>query len=348
MAYHRRGNSYLDCFYPAIEALGVKVYEGEFSGKWLLKHLRNIDYIHLHWPSFFYNVPQRSKCLRNFALFLFLLTLARWRGARIIWTVHNLYPHDSCVVPQLDVLTRRVLVGMGARFFIHGASARAAVLREFPSLAGRTVQIEHGHWIDYYPDTISCNAARSRLGLTEGEFVFLFIGLCKPYKNLEGLIQAFEHLPGNPALIIAGQFQDANYEVTIRAAITRSRSRIVLHSGFVRHEDMQVYLRACNVVATPYNEVLSSGSAILALSFGRPVVAPAIGCLKDLIVEGCGFLYDPSRSGGLRDSMLLAMEATFDEAHILAEALKLNWRESARIVLNSLATLRGSKDIDEK
>jgi len=138
-------------------------------------------------------------------------------------------------------------------------------------------------------------------------------------------------------LLIAGEFQDATYEAAIRAATTRSRNRIVLHTGFVKHEDMQVYLRACNVLVTPYNEVLSSGSAILGLSFGCPVIAPAIGCLKDLIVEGCGFLYDPSRPDGLQDAMRAAMDVKFDEARIMAEALKLDWRESAKIVVNSLA-----------
>ncbi|MGA7791465.1 MAG: glycosyltransferase [Candidatus Acidiferrales bacterium] len=341
MAFPRKDNSYSECFYPPVEALGVEVYKGECSGRWLLKHLRNIDYIHIHWPSLFYNEPQRRKCLRKFALFLFFLTLGRLRGARLIWTIHNLYPHERCVIPQLDTLTRRLLVKLGTLFFIHGSSAEADVLREFPALAGRTVLIQHGHWIGYYPNTMTCSTARSRLGLTESEFVFLFIGLCKKYKNLEGLIRAFEQLPGNPVLVISGKFQDVAYEEAIRAAITRSRSRIILHSGFVRHEDMQIYLRACDAVTTPYNEILSSGSAILALSFGRPVIAPAIGCLKDLIVEGCGFLYDPSQQPeSLRDAMRAAMVARFDEAHIMAEALKLDWRESAKIVVNSLADLR--------
>jgi len=343
MAFHRRGNSYLDCFYPAIEALGVKVFDGEFSGSWLLKNLHDIDYVHIHWPSHFYNDPQRRKCLRNFTLFLFLLALARWRGARLVWTIHNLYPHDRCVIPQLDTLTRRLLVSVGVRFFVHGSSAKGEVLREFPPLAGRVVQIEHGHWIGYYLNTMPCNVARSRLGLNESEYVFLFIGLCKPYKNLEGLIHAFEQLPGNPVLVIAGQFQDRTYEATIRAAISRSRNRIILHAGIVPHENMQVYLRACNAVATPYTEILSSGSAMLALSFGRPVIAPALGGLKDLVVEGCGFLYDPSKPEGLRQAMAAAMDAAFDEARIMAEASKRDWRDSARIVVNSLAVSRSPK-----
>jgi beta-1,4-mannosyltransferase len=343
MAFHRRGNSYLDCFYPPIEALGVKVYEGEFSGRWLLKNLRGVDYIHIHWPSFFYNVPERRKCFRGFFLFLFFLTLARWRGARLIWTVHNLYPHDRCVVPQLDTLTRQLLIKRGSCFFVHGTSAKTEVLREFPAMEGRIVLIDHGHWVDYYPNEVPCSTARSRLGLPDSAFVFLFIGLCKPYKNLEGLISAFAKLPGNPVLVIAGKFQDAAYEAVIRRAVSELGDRVVLRSGFVRHEDMQVYFRACNVLVTPYHEVLSSGSAILGLSFGRPVIAPAIGALKDLITENSGILYDPSRSEGLLEAMRSAMDMKFDETQIRAEALKHDWGNTAKIVVNSLASLRDRK-----
>jgi beta-1,4-mannosyltransferase len=345
IAFPRRGNGYVDCFYAAVEDFGAEVREGHFSVRWLLKHVRNGDYIHIHWPSYFYSAPQRHKCLRGFARFLFLLTLARWRGARLAWTIHNLYPHDRCVIPQLDILARHLLVKLGMFFFIHCSCAEADVLREFPALAGRIVQIQHGHWIAYYPNTITCRTARSRLALPENEFVFLFLGLCRPYKNLETLIHAFEQLPGKPVLLVAGQFQDAAYEAAIRTAINRSPSRIILHSGFVRDEDLQIYLRACNVVVTPYKEILTSGSAILALSFGRPVIAPAMGCLKELIGEGCGFLYDSSpEPGGLRDAMQASMKATFDEMHIMAETSKLDWRESAEIFVNNLRMLCNQKD----
>jgi len=348
IAFPRGGNDYVDCFYAAVEALGVEVRDGYFSGRWLLKHVRNADYIHIHWPSFFYNAPQRRKCLRGFAMFLFLLTLARWRGVRLVWTIHNIYPHERCVIPQLDILARRLLVKSSVLFVIHCSCAEADVLREFPATARRIVQIQHGHWIGYYPNTIARSNARSLLALTESEFVFLFLGLCRPYKNLETLINAFEQLPGKPVLLVAGQFQDAAYERTIRAAINRSPSRIILHSGFVRNEDMQIYLRACNVVVTPYREILTSGSAILALSFGRPVIAPAIGCLRELIVEGCGFLYDSSQQlGGLRDAMQASMEAIFDEMHIMAEASKLDWRKSAKIFVNNLRRPRNPQETQQ-
>jgi len=333
LAFPSKGNAYVDCFYPPIEALGVDVREGIFAGRWLLRNLHHVDYVHIHWPSFLYGSADRGTCLRAFALFLFLIALIRWRGARLIWTVHNLYPHDRCVIPRMDTWVRRILVKNCAFFLIHGPAAEQAVLAEFPATAGRTVPIEHGNWIGYYPNTIGRDDARMRMGLKKDDFVFLFAGLCKPYKNLELLIREFEELPGDRVLVIAGAFQDPKYQAVIQAAAERSRARIRLDAGFVPRDGMQIYMRACDVVVAPYAEVLTSGTAMLALSFGRPVVAPAAGHLRTIIQEGCGALYDPSQPDGLRAALCVAMNSTFDQSRILAEAAKHTWEETASIVL---------------
>jgi glycosyltransferase involved in cell wall biosynthesis len=75
---------------------------------------------------------------------------------------------------------------------------------------------------------------------------------------------------------------------------------------------------------------------MLALSFGRPVIAPAIGSLKDLIVQRCGILYDPSQPDGLRNAMLAAAKTAFDEHQILQQAATRSWDKSAKIVLETL------------
>ncbi|HLI12849.1 MAG TPA: glycosyltransferase [Alphaproteobacteria bacterium] len=336
MAFPRRGDSYTECFYPALESLGVKVHEGVFSGRWLLKNLRNIDYLHMHWPSFFYASPRPARCLRGFLVFLFLLALARWRGTRLLWTVHNAWPHDRCVIPALDVWARRLVVMLAYRFLVHGSSAEAEILRIFPRMAGRTVLVDHGHWIGYYANDITREAARARLGLAEEDCVFLFIGLCKPYKNLEYLIEAFQRLPARATLVIAGKFQDPQYETAIRTAVTRSKARIALHAGFVPENEIQTYLKASDAVVLPYRDVLTSGGAMLALSFGRPVVAPALGFLKDAVGRDRGILYNPSRPDGLSEAMAAAMQTHFDESRILAQVRKHDWTRSARQALAGL------------
>ena len=339
MAFPSRGNAYVDCFYPAVEALGAEVHEGVYAMRWLLANLRDFDYVHLHWPSFQYSGHTRAAAAAAFGRFLLFLALIRSRGTRVVWTVHNLYPHDACPLPVIDRIARRALARAGSLFPVHGPSAEQVVLREFPAMKGRTLLIQHGHWMNYYPSEMTRQEARRRQGLEAGDRVFLFFGTCKPYKGLEDLIRAFERLPGDPILVIAGKFQSAEYEAGIRAMASRS-PRIRLHPGFVPREEAQVYLNACDVVVAPYSKILTSGTVVLAMSFGRPVVAPAFGSVRDTVQEGCGVLYDPAESDGLENAMRTAMGAQFDDTHIRAEIAKHTWRYSATVLCHAMQRLR--------
>jgi glycosyltransferase involved in cell wall biosynthesis len=56
-------------------------------------------------------------------------------------------------------------------------------------------------------------------------------------------------------------------------------------------------------VVLPFRDILTSGSAILALSHGRPVIAPAMGCLPGTLPADATFLYDPDAEGALAGAM---------------------------------------------
>ena len=72
----------------------------------------------------------------------------------------------------------------------------------------------------------------------------------------------------------------------------------------VPDEDVQVFFRAADAVAMPYVDITTSGAVMLAMSFGLPVVAPALGCIIEAVPVGAGFLYDPDEPNGLRDAIL--------------------------------------------
>ena len=92
-------------------------------------------------------------------------------------------------------------------------------------------------------------------------------------------------------LLIAGRPRGGASTTRLAAAAAADR-RIRLPLRFVPDDELQVWLRAADVVVLPFRDILTSGSAILALSFGRPVVAPALGCLPET-VPTAGVLYDP-------------------------------------------------------
>lgn len=95
-------------------------------------------------------------------------------------------------------------------------------------------------------------------------------------------------------------------DLTVRAA---DDPRIVLRLERIPEEDLSILLRASHAVVLPFRDILTSGSAILALSHGRPVIAPAMGCLPDTLPGDATFLYDPDAPAALSQALRQAAVA---------------------------------------
>jgi glycosyltransferase involved in cell wall biosynthesis len=330
-------DAYTTCYYSALQDSGARVIGGDLSGRWLLANRRGVDYLHLNWPSFFYGNKSAIVSLKKFVRFILLLVLTRLCGIRLLWTAHNLYPHDRNKIAILDWLGRKILVSLGYRIFAHGKSAALAVAEEFPAARGKLVIIPHGNWIGFYADECSRVTARARLNIPADQYVFLFFGSCKEYKNLEYLIKCFQNGPfGEAALWIVGRFPEAKYSVRVKAQIALRPQRICLEDRFVPNNELQYYFKACNAFVLAYTDILTSGSAMLAISFGRPVVAPRLGHLQDVVNPHCGILYDPAEEEGLTRAMQDVQERRFDDVLILQHARSFEWRDAAMKTISAL------------
>jgi glycosyltransferase involved in cell wall biosynthesis len=259
--------------------------------------------------------------------------------------MHNLYPHDHSSIPGLDKFARRTMVRLATNIFVHGPTAAAIVKKEFSIPERKLSTIQHGNWIDFYPADMPKDVARSKLGLDEDSHVFLFIGSCKGYKGLPGLLRNFSQIDSRAKLVIAGRFDDPDYYaevVGLAEAIPGNRVRI--DSGYIHHDEMQIYLNACDAVVLPYLEILTSGATVLALGFGRPVIAPRKGHPQDIIDDTNGILYDPDETGALAAAMSLMMERSYDADHIRNQARSLTWDSAVEALRASMSTGRTSTE----
>jgi glycosyltransferase involved in cell wall biosynthesis len=66
------------------------------------------------------------------------------------------------------------------------------------------------------------------------------------------------------------------------------------------------------VVATPFLEIFTSGSVLLAMSFERAVIAPRRGCVVDTLDDGGSVLYDVDDPQGLEGALRVAMDADLE------------------------------------
>lgn len=340
----KTGISYNDCFSAALEEEGVTVIEGVFSGGWLTRNLRAGDWLHLHWPSFSYHVSGSSlNLLLNFARFAALLLLAHAKGAHLVWTAHNLLPHDRCRIPIFDILGRHLVITLARLILVHGPGPAAALQERFPGVHGKLVEIPHGHWIGYYPAGMTRTEARYILSLPLDKPVFLFIGLCKPYKNLHELVSTFRRSDLDAVLLVAGKFSDTAYRNRI-VELAGGDPRIRIREGFIPDAQMQHYLKACDVVVVPYREILTSGTAMLALSFGRPLVSVDFGFLRDVVTEQVGILFGHDDPDGLASALARAQEIRFDEVAIMEHAQQFSFSRAAATFAASLRAGRPVAD----
>ena len=57
--------------------------------------LEKFDIIHFHWPDGYINQKSMFKTLQRSILLTLILFIVKLKGSRIVWTVHNVSPHDA-------------------------------------------------------------------------------------------------------------------------------------------------------------------------------------------------------------------------------------------------------------
>jgi beta-1,4-mannosyltransferase len=271
------------------------------------------DVIHLHWTEPYIASGATVSTIKAERMLL-ELRVARRRGSRLVWTAHDLFRHDA----EVDARERRFmrsLVGIADATIVHCEAARDGLIEALDVAEPRRSRIHvvpHGHYAGAYPDDITRSEARERLGLAEGDRVVGFVGWIRPYKGVTELMAAFAAVDDERArLVIAGKALDDDYVERLQRAAADD-PRVSLRLGFVPDEELQVVLRAADVIATPFLEIFTSGSVLLAMSFDRPVIAPRRGCVVDVLDDKGALLYDVDDPQGLEGALRVAMDAELD------------------------------------
>lgn len=309
-----RDNAYQRQLARALEALGVRVAVADPSGALpLLSAVRAhgpVHVLHLHWTHQLILGATRPRSIIKGMRFLFELAALRLRGVRIVWTAHNLVDHERRD-PAMELFFGRLAVRLYTRIIVHCGAARSAVAAAYHISRPRQAKlrtIPHGHFIGSYADAMDRDAARARLGIETDGPVFAHFGQIRPYKGVFELLDAFGPLAAPTAeLIIAGKPWNDRVAETLQERARRD-PRIRLFLGFVPDDEVQLYMKAADAVVLPYRDILTSGSAMLAMSFGRAVIMPRCGCAEEMLDGRRGaLLYETSDERGLGHALQSAL-----------------------------------------
>lgn len=120
--------------------------------------------------------------------------------------------------------------------------------------------------------------------------------------------------------------------------------RVQVHSTpWIEDEDYQFFFGACDAVVFPFKSILTSGSVMLALSFGKPVVVPRLGCLPDLVDDSMGVLYDPDSPDGLAGALksIIKKDLAPLGRNAMARAQAFDWGDIGRQTAEVYADILG-------
>jgi glycosyltransferase involved in cell wall biosynthesis len=272
-----------------------------------------ISVLHLHWLSpYLKGGGAVTYALYSVKLYADLF-LARVLGVRLVWTIHNEVSHDARF-PGIETRLMRRVARLADRTIVHSESARKRLRNVLPAQPGRTIVVPHGHFRSAYGQAVQQAEARHALGLPEQDRVFLCFGLIRRYKSIDTLLRVWKERDAadqHGTLVIAGEPVDPAYAAALRGIAEGSRG-VVLKLSRIPDEEVPVFYGAADIVVLPFRRILTSGSALLAMSFSRPVIGPRIDVLSELLGPADDLLYNVDDPSGLRKSLERAGCPRFD------------------------------------
>jgi glycosyltransferase involved in cell wall biosynthesis len=289
--------------------------------------IRGYKIFHLHWIYSFVSV---------YSYYLFILWLIKALGYKLVWTAHNVVPHEKKF--HDDVVARQKLVAK-ADLVISHSMITIDGLKEINAAPKKFVIIPHPSYVGVYPNIISREEARKKLHINLGTFVYLYLGNIRYYKGVDELLDAYKTIENeNNFLIIAGACNDNRLREKLISYTTQS-SHILWQDGVIDDANLQYYFNAADVAVLPFKKVSTSGSAILALSFGKAVIVPTIGDLKDL-PDTISYKYVPPllpiKMEEVKNNVI---ELNAKGIAAMNYAKLLTWSDAANTTRNAMLTL---------
>lgn len=212
-----------------------------------------------------------------FAPSLGYITRRMRKHCKVISILDNVVPHEQRFFDT--PLTKYFLSGSDGSVTLCEAVSKD-LLRLRPDAEFRVIQ--HPLY-SHFGERIPREEASRKLGLDPKRKTILFFGLIRLYKGLDILLEAFEKLPEDYQLIIAGEPYgsfDRYQKIIDRIA---KPERIHMSLKYIKDSEVSVFFSAADIAVLPYRSATQSGISSVAYHFEVPMIVTDVGGLKETV-----------------------------------------------------------------
>jgi len=238
-----------------------------------------------------------------------LFLLAGLSGARVVFTAHNVMPHEDAENRAFFMKTAfRIIYANSRKIIAHSNFTKGEIMRIFGQAAEKIHVIPHGNYAFFRTHEISQQVARQKLNIALDKKVILNFGAMRHYKGIEVLLEAMSLLcrrhsevvlllAGKPMHVPPGYFSQLITQYGLDA-------NVILKAEYIPASDIPYIFFAGDLAVLPYKHIDTSGSIQLAYGFSKPVVATRTGSMPEVVDHNVnGLLVPPDDPQALAEAM---------------------------------------------
>ncbi len=269
------------------------------------------------------------------------------RGVPIVFTVHNVLPHEK---GHAWVALSRMLFRLADHFIVHTDDNRNQLIASYGVPPQRIDVIPHG-MLQFQVRTVQDrDQLRAEMGFTPDEKVLLLFGAIRPYKGIDTAIRAFaeaaQRLP-QIRLLIAGKLWE-NWTPYARLIHEQQiHDRVTVHLDYIPADEVYRFFEAADALLLPYHDFDSqSGVGATALAFHKPMIASAIGGLKDFVPAAYAVppKDSPALAAAIRNLFSDPGELARMKAHSQRIAADFSWSSIAQNTMTVYKKVIGNRN----
>ena len=264
----------------------------KMSSKWFKENRGKIDVIHIHWPITFYDSSKKITQWKQVLAFIYFILLIKKHSYKLVWTVHNVLPHDRSIFPFY--LGNLFLTHFADALILHAHSTKKELKKYFGYTKDAFV-IPYTNYTPYsnvYSHKYSKKKARKELGLPPDKFIYMFFGYIRKYKGIDIAIRAFQKAkPKNSLFVIAGSYWSDEEKAEI-VPLIQNDTNIIASGEEITGKKVQQHMSAADVIVLPYKKITTSGVLVLALTFGKPIIGMKKGMVQEWVSDKNGILVE--------------------------------------------------------